>query len=173
MKKWSELCRDVLKDLCSTKEHSGLTFAEIVVRIPMVMVSYYNLYRMCDPCISWWARCNYAHNNWIFKYFVRYDSLEKNLAMADLALGELSGDQTEKVLQFQVHTIVVLHSIVTLSSCGMIIHNIIIIFRTSRVSRIYQYAEMFCKGIIGIWRLQFRYCTLHFFYILIYSCRTL
>lgn len=40
----------------------------------------------------------------IFKHLVPSIYRTENVAMADLALGELSSDQTEKVLQFQVQS---------------------------------------------------------------------
>jgi len=43
-----------------------------------------------------------VHDSQIFKHLVPTIHPTENVAMADLALGELSGDQTEKVLQFQV-----------------------------------------------------------------------
>lgn len=75
-------------------------------RIQMVTTSRYNLRRVCDPYISWWVRCNCAHDSRIFKRLIPTIHRTGNGAMADLALGELSGDQTEKVLQFQVYMLV-------------------------------------------------------------------
>lgn len=50
--------------LCLIEERSRFKIlTEKYPRIQMVTIShYYNLGRICELCISWWAQCNYAYN---------------------------------------------------------------------------------------------------------------
>lgn len=94
--------------------------------------------------------------------------------MAELALGELSGDQIEKVLQFQVSSTEGHATIVGPRERSRADRHLVSIYvawrlfffnscRTSPGSRTCRCAETFCRGTTGIWRWRFRYCWYYLF----------
>jgi len=104
--KWSKSRRDVSRDIAAQLEQhwrltpAGDTRVSKWLRPRVITCVVYAILTSADE----FDVTTRSRQPDFFKHLVPSICWTENVAMADLALGELSGDQTEKVLQFQVQS---------------------------------------------------------------------